>query len=128
MHGNPIGQADLETELTTRETLITPLLGFWEQISDWRLVVFDNIVFENGRIVYVGTQLHGENPSSIELSSTTWIESDSSQKQVKKHVVYLINLNNIHQRYQVSPLLIGIQSYATTLSYLFKSITRGKEH
>ena len=83
MHGNPIGQADLETELTTRETLITPLLGFWEQISDWRLVVFDNIVFENGRIVYVGTQLHGENPSSIELL-TTWIESDSSQKTSKE--------------------------------------------
>lgn len=127
MHGNPISEADLEGELQERENLMAPLLQVWEQMSTWRLVCIDNILFEDGRMVYVGQQLHGETPSSIELQTQGGIEV-SSGTHIKKHELYWVNLANINQRYRVSPLLIwSFESSPPRIGLFSKMIARGKE-
>ena len=128
MHGNPISQSALEDELRQREALMEPILRIWQDFTAWRFVFFDNIIFEDGHIVYLGTQLHGENPTSIELSSTGAMEAGSPHIQIKKHELYFVNVSNIHQRYTVSPLLVwSFNSVPPRMSVFSKSITRGTE-
>ena len=124
MHGNPIPHNELEQELAKRDALIVPLLQVWQHLSDWSFVVFENTIFEDGQIVYVGSRLCGENPSPLEILATGLMD----ETKIRKHALYFVNLKEIRQCYTLSPLLLwSFNSTPPRMGLFSKLLTRGQQ-